>query len=608
MIQCEFERMTSGPSSLWRCVACGFVTHKPMQKAPIRTCGTKSLGSPQHEQSYLTCPYRGTVLSTVSARAAGCGCASTQVDIFRCQRFNEPVLKQAADRCLEKIREAVPMYSGRTCRGCPVPKQAADHGREPETLRKFTPAPQSIGVVVTCHNYGRYLRQCLDSILAQTERPAVVVLVDDASSDDTPAIGLDYETRGVLYLRGEWRDVSEARNAGVELCGKPAYYCFVDADDWLPTDYLAKLRGAMTDNRIGVTYPQCLRFNDQGEIGLSPWIIPFDWHALHSSNFACATSLVRRQAFEQVGGWRSYRYGLHDWDLWLRITRAGWRLVYVPDVALRYRIHGNSMSDARHGNYDCGAEVMSRSQLTAVVTLFSGRGWMLDRWFANLAAVEWTRENLHLVAVDNSRSPEFATKLRRRLESLESVGIRHTYLRDDSRIVEDASAEQVGASRELRTRNVYAMGQHLARLYALAGQYLPAQSGHVWSVEDDVGVEPGDLRRLATELFRLQGAAVSGCLRSRFGAGAVAWAGGRAVQRPPEKPIRLDATGFYCLLARRKAWDLIAWRPGDTMTTEYPYYDWAASADITRHAGPIYLTGDVRCGHWQGPDECLRFD
>ncbi len=63
-----------------------------------------------------------------------------------------------------------------------------------------------VSVVVTCHNYGRYLRECLESVLAQ-DRPAdEIIVVDDASTDDTPAIAAEYAPFGVRYERVDFRD------------------------------------------------------------------------------------------------------------------------------------------------------------------------------------------------------------------------------------------------------------------------------------------------------------------------------------------------------------------------------------------------------------------
>lgn len=595
MTTCNFDETRIGTKWQYRCVneGCEITLRYAVRKHGLRVQCNGATG-PHH---WLKCPHRGQVLTTISGRVAGCGCPSSAIEVYQCTHpsINEPVIKQGKPPCLDSLREQVPGATGKTCLKCKIPSAAG----EPEMLPDTPPPPQTIGVVVTCHNYGRYLRECLDSILSQTIRPESLVLVDDASSDDTPAITSDYTQQGVRYLRAEYQDVAAARNAGAVLCGKVAYLCFVDADDVLPPNYLQALRDGMTDPRCAVTYPQCDRFDGDKRIGLSPWISPFDPVALRRQNFACATSLVRRQAFEQVGGWQSYRYGLHDWDLWLRIVGVGWTMRYVPETALRYRIHGASMSDERHGRYECGAEVMSRSQLTAVVTLFSGRSWMLDRWFESLAAVEWKRDNLHLIAVDNSRNPEFSARLRKKLDDW-----RHTYLRDDRRIVEEVPTEEAARGPEFRRANVYAMGVHLARLYSLATQYLPASTANVWSLEDDVTVQPKALQVLATELFRLRAASVSGCLRSRFSTRMIAWSNRACITEPPGSPLPISATGFFCHLVRREAWDKIAWRPGSTGTELLPYYDFAACDDILA-TGPIYLAGDVRCAHWQSDGSCL---
>lgn len=596
---CEFVRVESADERVqWRCAVCGHITPIPLPKPPHRNCdvqdGRTQAAKTKTDQAlaWLICPHRGDVLATVPARTAGIGCETTVVEVYQCDHFREPALKQAAARCLPRIREAAPGYTGRTCRECEVPRA----GGEPETLQTTPPAPQTIGVVVTSHNYGRYLSECLDSILSQTEQAAAVVLVDDSSTDDTPTVAARYAGR-VRYMRTECRDVAKARNAGIAACGQVAYLCCVDADDVLPPNYLQTLRAGMTDPRIGVTYPQCERFDDADKShGRSPWIVPYNRDLLQRQNFACATSLVRRQALEQVGGWESNRYGLQDWHLWLRITAAGWTMRLCDQTALRYRQHAGSMTDLRRGNWDCVADVMAEAQLTALVTLFAGREWMLDRWFGHLVELDWPRQNLHLVAVDNSRDNAFSRTLRAKLDQ---CGITYTHVRDDRRIVETATAAEVGATAALRREHVYAMGVHLARLYSTATRYLPA-AANVFSIEDDVGIQPNALRTLAAEFARTQAAAVSGCLKSRFGNRTIAWNGRQSITKASDGTIEIDKTGFFCLLTSRRIWDAIAWRPGTTGTNQYPYYDWAACEDIRRH-GKIHLVGQVRCRHYQ-PD------
>lgn len=138
MAFCEFKKMDSSQAaSLWRCDRCAYVTTKPFEKQPKRTCplakyqeektkGDSSKRVSDHreispELAYLRCPHRRQVIATIDARTAGCGCSSTPVEVYQCRHFNEPVLKAAADRCRDKIAANVKGYTGRTCRECDVP-------------------------------------------------------------------------------------------------------------------------------------------------------------------------------------------------------------------------------------------------------------------------------------------------------------------------------------------------------------------------------------------------------------------------------------------------------------------------------------------------------
>ena len=589
---CLFIKDDQSSKPRWRCVRCGFVTHKGFNKEPRRVCSGPLDKTTHH---YLTCPNRGHILATINARSAGCGCSSTTVDVYQCRRFNEPVLKQAAERCREDIAAKVPGYTGRTCRECNIPCK-------PETLPDIPPAQQTIAIIVTCHNYGRFLRQCLDSILAQTVQPSTIILVDDASSDDTPAIASEYAQRGVRYERVEYRNASKGRNHGMTVAGKPQFFLFVDADNWLPPNYLAELLRHAADPSIGVVYCRLWYVNEQGEgLRWSPDVRPFSLASLRKQNLVDTCSLVRRQALEQVNGWSPLHSVLQDYDLWLRIAEAGWRFHYTESTALNYRLHPARMSEHLRGTWSQHVDIMRQSQLTGMVTLFSGRRWSLGRWFHDLRALWWNKRNLHLVAVDNSRDVEFTRELK---DQLENCGVTYTYLRDDSRIIEDVAADRFTDSAQQRTQNVIAMNVHLARLYSLATRYLPTSAANVWSVEDDVGFPPDTLEVLATELYRLRAVAVSGCLRNRFtDHKLLAWTGpSQWVTKIPVQSIKVTGTGFYCLLARRDSWDRIAWRAGTT-GDRHPYYDWAACRDLQQD-GPIYLA-PMRCRHWQADGTVL---
>lgn len=571
---------------LYRCAECG----SEMPSPTIRQCPFTGVVERESKTvNYLTCPHRGKVLTTISGRTAGYGCSSTPVEVYQCNQFNEPVLKQAAPRCLEKIQGKVPGYTGRTCRECKAVMSP------PQTV-STAPTHPAVGVVVTCHNYARFLRQCLDSILAQSVKPSAIVLVDDASEDETPSIGAEYAKRGIRYERVEFRDASQSRNHGASLVKGADYWLFVDADNWLPPNYLVELLKLATEPSTGVVYCRLWHVDEQGkDMGWSKQIKPFSLANLRRQNLADTCSLVRKQAFDQVGGWNRDRWGLQDWDLWLRIADAGWHFKYCETTALSYRIHSQQMTLLNRRKWESGMEVTRDSMLTTIITLFSGRSWNLGRWFYDLRNVRWNKKNLHLIAVDNSRDHQFSRDLR---DQLENCGVGYTYLQDDSRIIEEVPAHQFTDSAKQRTSHVRAMNEHMARLYSLATRYVPNSTANVWSIEDDVGFPPDTLEVLAAEAYRLQPEAVSGCLRNRFaGQRILAWTGpNRWVEQVPSQSIKVTGIGFFCMFCRRDAWDRIAWRAGVTGKDKHLYYDWAACHDILRQ-GPIYLA-PVRCKHW----------
>jgi len=69
------------------------------------------------------CKWRGPVLATITGRVAGCGCSGSTVEVYRCEHFHEPVIKQGRPPCLDSLREQVPGATGLTCQTCKVPKQ-----------------------------------------------------------------------------------------------------------------------------------------------------------------------------------------------------------------------------------------------------------------------------------------------------------------------------------------------------------------------------------------------------------------------------------------------------------------------------------------------------
>ena len=96
----------------------------------------------------------------------------------------------------------------------------------------------SVSLVIATFNHARLLAEAIDSALSQTLDPVDVVVVDDGSTDDTPAVLARYDAR-IRVLRQPNRGLAAARNAGLAAT-RGTYVAFLDADDVLAPAKLAE--------------------------------------------------------------------------------------------------------------------------------------------------------------------------------------------------------------------------------------------------------------------------------------------------------------------------------------------------------------------------------
>ncbi len=99
-----------------------------------------------------------------------------------------------------------------------------------------------VSILVAVYNAEKYLRQCLDSLCRQSLRDIQIICIDDASTDDSPRILNEYQTkddRVELIRSSRNRGQAHARNLGLRQA-RGQYICFLDSDDWMAPDALEK--------------------------------------------------------------------------------------------------------------------------------------------------------------------------------------------------------------------------------------------------------------------------------------------------------------------------------------------------------------------------------
>lgn len=222
-----------------------------------------------------------------------------------------------------------------------------------ETVEIRQVAVPLISVVMPVRNGAAYLRQAIDSILAQTLRDFEMILLDDGSTDATPAI-LAEAAGGDARLRLLRR---ESRGAGLtialgEACAaaRGRFIARMDADDVAFPERLLRQATALESRPEVAVLGAAMQF--LGRTGPIDRLLrhPCDpagvRKALAQSNcIAHPTVMMRRDAYEAAGGYRPAFLHAEDYDLWLRIGERH-ALANLPDPLLHYRVHEGQISFA----------------------------------------------------------------------------------------------------------------------------------------------------------------------------------------------------------------------------------------------------------------------
>jgi hypothetical protein len=224
---------------------------------------------------------------------------------------------------------------------------------QPELLREVmermnrtrTPVPApgggaspDVAVVVPLHNQGRYLREALDSLRAQSYTNWECVVIDDGSTDDSGGIAenlvQEYSDPRIRVIHQRNSERSATRNRGVEETSGRFIVC-LDADDSLAPGYLeAARRALLSEPDLGWVYPVVLQY---GEINRYWSIWPFDPWRLLTHNICLPSSMERREMFEETGGYVTTMNLYEDWEHWIHGMSLGWRARRIDMIGKFYR-------------------------------------------------------------------------------------------------------------------------------------------------------------------------------------------------------------------------------------------------------------------------------
>jgi glycosyltransferase involved in cell wall biosynthesis len=211
-----------------------------------------------------------------------------------------------------------------------------------------------VSVVIPCFNTAAYVREAVDSALAQTHPRVEVLVLDDGSTDASWEAIRSFGER-IVAVRQENRGLAATRNRGVSLA-RGDFLLFLDSDDRIDPGTVAALAAAATraENALAAC-PWSYLFLEGGEWVRRAPDVPFPltrpdplaaW--LEGEWIPGCSLLWPRALFERLGGYDEGLTADEDGDLMFRAFTSGARLVYAEGGESLYRRHGSSAVSISH--------------------------------------------------------------------------------------------------------------------------------------------------------------------------------------------------------------------------------------------------------------------
>jgi len=207
--------------------------------------------------------------------------------------------------------------------------------------------PDLVSIVVPVYNRSSLLPEAVGSAIAQTHRPIEVLIVDDGSSDDTPAVCRDLAARHpeVRVLTRPNGGPGPARETG-RLAARGEFLQYLDSDDRLDPRKLERQVLALRQKPdADVAYCRTREYrigeapSDAASLRTGEALETLFPALLSGRCWQTVTPLFRKRITDRVGPWSDLRQE-EDWEYDARVAALGSRLVWCPEILADFRHHG----------------------------------------------------------------------------------------------------------------------------------------------------------------------------------------------------------------------------------------------------------------------------
>ncbi|MBM4348109.1 MAG: glycosyltransferase, partial [Deltaproteobacteria bacterium] len=257
----------------------------------------------------------------------------------------------------------------------------SSEGKEARREAKLSMDPKrnethpSVSVIITCYNYGPFLKECIESVLAQTIGGLEIIVVNDGSTDETEAVCKSFGEK-IRYHAQPNRGLAEALNRGIEMSRGDFFY-FLSADDKLfPKAIERQLEVMGEDETCAGVCGNAKMIDEKGRL-IGDNVIPFPeknalLRMLGTPNLHDGSLLFRKASLEKInvlyfdpslGNYHLYHYKCF-------LLARGFRIRYLNQFLVYQRVHSSNLSHPQHAKKMIAGYEILRKEMRRHVTIF----------------------------------------------------------------------------------------------------------------------------------------------------------------------------------------------------------------------------------------------
>jgi glycosyltransferase involved in cell wall biosynthesis len=205
-----------------------------------------------------------------------------------------------------------------------------------------------VSIIIPAYNQAQYLKQSIDSAIAQAYPHTEIIVVNDGSTDETESIAKSYGSK-INYIYQENLGLAGARNTGIRVA-KGELIGLLDSDDIWKPNFLETIVSLV------IKYPKASVFYSQGQCidadgNILPQIVGGKtisqsnfFNSLLQANFLIPSTItLRRETIVNAGYFDETLRSCEDWDLWLRILPDA-TFIGTEEIIIYYRVHKESLT------------------------------------------------------------------------------------------------------------------------------------------------------------------------------------------------------------------------------------------------------------------------